>query len=478
LRNQPRKAVFVAEKPIANLGGTVLSIYLKQQHGGVNADDNEANNLGRVRLSITTAPDAVADPLPASLREILAIPEGQRSSGQARAIFSYWRTTVAEWKDDNEAIAVLWRDYPEGATQLVLEERQQLRETHVLKRGDFLQPGRVVGPGVPAFLHPLPTGAPVDRLSFAKWLVDRRSPTTARSIVNRVWQSYFGTGIVATSENLGTQCEPPSHPQLLDWLAVEFMDSGWSLKKLHRLIVTSATYRQSSNVSPELLSKDPANRLLARGPRFRVDAEIVRDIALQASGLLNDKVGGPSVFPPAPAFLFVPPASYAPKTWQQDTGPERYRRALYTFRFRSVPYPMLQTFDAPNGDSSCVRRGRSNTPLQALTTLNEPLFIEAARALALRAIKQGGPTDQDRLNYAFRLCVARAATPQESGVLLTLLRKEEKRLSQGWLSARDLTGFAVADKSPLPENITPNDWAAWTAVSRVLLNLDETITKE
>jgi hypothetical protein len=478
LRNQPRKAVFVAEKPIANPGGTVLNIYLKQDHGGINPDDNEANNLGRLRLSITTAPDAVADRLPAKVREILAIPEAQRTPAQMHAVFSYWRTTVAELKEDNAAIAALWRDYPEGATQLVLEERQQLRETHVLKRGDFLQPARVVSPGVPAFLPPLPAGAPVDRLSFARWLVDRGSPTTARSIVNRVWQGYFGTGIVATAENFGTQSEPPTHPQLLDWLAVEFMDSGWNLKKLHRLIVTSATYRQSSKVSPELLAKDPANRLLARGPRFRVDAEIVRDIALQASGLLNERVGGPSVFPPAPAFLFVPPASYAPKTWQEDTGPERYRRALYTFRFRSVPYPVLQTFDAPNGESSCVRRGRSNTPLQALTTLNEPLFIEAARALALRAIKQGGATDQDRLNYAFRLCVARTATPRESDVLLTLLRKEKKRLSLGWLSARELTGFAVTDKSPLPENVTPNDWAGWTAVSRVLLNLDETITKE
>ena len=210
LRNQPRKAVFVAEKPIANPGGTVLYIYLKQQHGGVNADDNEANNLGRVRLSITTTPDAVADPLPTNVREILAIPEAQRSPAQVRAVFSYWRTTIPEWKNENEAIATLWRDYPEGATQLVLEERQQLRETHILKRGDFLQPARVVGPGVPAFLHPLPAGAPVDRLSFAKWLVDPKSPTTARSIVNRVWQGYFGTGIVATSENFGTHANP--HP--------------------------------------------------------------------------------------------------------------------------------------------------------------------------------------------------------------------------------------------------------------------------
>jgi Protein of unknown function (DUF1553). len=335
-----------------------------------------------------------------------------------------------------------------------------------------------VQPGVPAFLHSLPAAAAPNRLTFANWLVDRRSPTTARSIVNRVWQAYFGNGLVATSENLGTQSEPPSHPELLDWLAVQFMEDGWSLKKLHRLIVTSNAYRQSSDAAPALIAKDPANRLLARGPRFRVDAEIVRDVALEASGLLNRKVGGPSVHPPAPAFLFLPPASYATKSWIEDTGGERYRRALYTFRFRSTPYPMLQAFDAPNGDYSCVRRARSNTPLQALVTLNEPIFVETARALALRTLRDGGQTEADRLNFAFRLCVARTPTASEKDVLLSVLHKQEQRLSTGWLSARDLTGFAVSDKSPLPPGITPNNWAAWTVVSRVLLNLDETITKE
>jgi hypothetical protein len=478
LRNQSRKAVFVAEKPIGYPQGTILNIYLKQFHGNEESDDNGQNSLGRVRLSFTTAPDAVADPVPQNVRDILATPAGERSPAQVRAVFSYWRTTVPEWKPANDQIAAIWHEHPEGTSQLVLKEREHLRETHILKRGDFLQPDRVVQPGVPAFLHPLPAGAPPNRLTFAKWLVDRKSPTTARSIVNRVWQSYFGTGIVATSENFGTQCETPSDPELLDWLAVQFMDDGWSLKNLHRLIVTSATYRQSSNATPELIAKDPANRLLARGPRFRVDAEIVRDAALEASGLLNPAIGGPSVHPPAPAFLFLPPASYATKSWIEDNGSDRYRRALYTFRFRSTPYPMLQAFDAPNGDSSCVRRARSNTPLQALTTLNEPLFVESARALAMRTLREGGQTDADRLSYAFRLCVARTPTPAEKDVLLELLHKQEQRLATGWLSARDLTGFGVSDKSPLPPDFNPNNWAAWTIVSRVLLNLDETITKE
>ncbi|MEO8129807.1 MAG: DUF1553 domain-containing protein, partial [Bryobacteraceae bacterium] len=426
----------------------------------------------------TTAPDATADPVPQNVREILAIPSGERSPAQVRRVFSYWRTTVPEWKAANEEIAAIWREHPEGTSQLVLKQREQPRQTHILKRGDFLQPDRVVRPGVPAFLNPLPAGAPPNRLTFANWLVDRKSPTTARSIVNRVWQSYFGTGLVATTENLGTQCDPPSHPELLDWLAVQFMDDGWSLKKLHRLIVMSSVYRQSSDATLELGEKDPANRLLARGPRFRVDAEIVRDVALEASGLLNTEVGGPSVHPPAPAFLFQPPASYAPKSWIEDTGRERYRRALYTFRFRSTPYPMLQAFDAPNGDSSCVRRARSNTPLQALITLNEPIFVESARALALRTLREGGQNDADRLSYAFRLCVARTPTAAEADVLLTVLHNQAQRLASGWLSAREVTGFATGDKSPLPPGITPNSWAAWTVVSRVLLNLDETITKE
>jgi hypothetical protein len=296
--------------------------------------------------------------------------------------------------------------------------------------------------------------------------------------VNRLWQSYFGIGLVSTSENLGKQSEPPSHPELLDWLAVEFMDRGWSLKATHRLIVTSATYRQSSHVTPELFTRDPYNRLLARGPRMRVEGEIVRDIALAASGLLNPKVGGPSVYPPAPDFLFVPPASYGPKNWYEEKGENRYRRALYTFRYRSVPYPMLQIFDAPNGDSSCVRRTQSNTPLQALTTLNEPQFLEAAQALARRTLSEGGPTDAERLRYAFRRCLARTPTEPEAADLLALLDKQKHRLAEGWISPWDLAGYKPEQQSQLPQGTTPVQVAAWTAVSHVLLNLDETITKE
>ena len=477
-RNLPRKAVFTVERPIANPGGTLLTFYLNQKHGGWNSDDNQSHNLGRFRLSITRSPDATADPLPQAVREILAVPAAQRTPAQAREVFHFWRTTVPEFQEGNARIEQLWQKHPQGSSQLVLLAREETRDTHMLTRGDFLKPGKTVASGVPAFLNPLPEGAPSNRLTFAKWLVDRESPTTARSQVNRIWQTYFGVGLVSTSEDLGKQSEAPSHPELLDWLAVEFMDRGWSLKSMHRLIVNSATYKQSSRVSPELVARDPYNRLLARGPRFRVEAEVVRDIALAASGLMNPKIGGPSVYPPAPDFLFLPPVSYGPKNWYEAKDADRYRRALYTFRFRSVPYPVLQNFDAPNGDSSCVRRSRSNTPLQALTTLNEPLFLESAQALALKTLSEGGATDAQRLRYAFRRCVARRPTPQETLELLSLLRKQRQRLADGWTSPWDLAGFDATKAPKMPKGSTPVQLAAWTVVSRVLLNLDETITKE
>ena len=483
LRNQPRKAVFRVEKPIANPKGSIIVVWLSQKHGGWNSDDNQNHNLGRLRLSMTRTPNATVDPVPMRVREILSIPRAERTPAETAAVFSYWRTTVPEWKEANALIAGLWKQHPEGSTQLVLQEREMPRATHILTRGDFQKPGREVAGGVPAFLHPLvrddswrndqPT-----RLTFARWLVDRKSPTTARSIVNRVWQAYFGTGLVATSENFGTQCEPPSHAELLDWLSVELMDRGWSLKSLHRLIVNSATYRQDSRITPELLERDPYNRLLARGPRFRVEAETVRDIALAASGLLNGHVGGPSVFPPAPDFIFLPPASYGPKQWHESQGRDRYRRGIYTFRYRSVPYPMMQTFDAPNGDMSCVRRVRSNTPLQALTTLNEPLFLETARALAARALTEGGTTDRQRLAFAFRTCVGRKPTPAEMSELLAFVGKQTKRYEKDEISPWKMTDTSPALASLMPQGVTPAKLAGWTALSRVLLNLDETITKE
>ena len=476
-RNVPRKAVFNLEEPVGFPGGTLLKFRLTQNHGGWNSDDNQNYNLGRFRFSVASVECAEADPLPAAVRKAFETPADQRSQAQIMAIFSYWRTTVPEWKEANEKIESLWQQHPEGTSQYTLAARDDRRLTHVLARGDFLKPTREVQPGTPAFLHSFATTQPT-RLDFARWLVDERSPTTARAIVNRVWQTYFGTGLVSTSEDFGLQGESPPHPELLDWLAVEFMANGWRLKWLHEQIVSSATYRQSSKVTPDLLARDPDNRLLARGPRFRMEAEAVRDIALAASGLLNPKLGGPPAYPPAPDFLFVPPASYGPKVWKEEIGPERYRRALYTFRFRSVPYPVLQTFDAPNGEFACVRRVRSNTPLQALASLNEPLFMESARALALKTLKEGGKSDVERMNYAFQRCTARTPDDQESAALFVLLGKELARFSLPDAKPWDLAANDPASPPQLPEGITPAQLAAWTAVSRVLLNLDETITKE
>ncbi|HAW29544.1 MAG TPA: hypothetical protein DCY03_15725 [Planctomycetaceae bacterium] len=470
-QNQPHEAVFRAEKPFGYPEGSRLTISLVQMHGGWNSDNNQTMNLGRFRISWSKSPNAHADPVPDRVREILTIPDAERTPRQQDQIFSYWRTTIPEWAAENERIETIWKQHPEGTTQLVYQERPQPRKTHLLDRGDFLKQKQVVQPGVPGFLNSLPTDAPVNRLTFARWLVDRQSPTTARAIVNRVWQAYFGQGIVSTSEDLGSQGAAPTHRKLLDWLAVWFMDEGWDMKKLHTLIVTSRTYQQSSRVSPELYAKDPYNRLLARGPRYRVDAEIVRDIALQASGLLNPEIGGPSVYPPAPAFLFDKPASYGPKTWNVEEDAERYRRAIYTFRFRSVPYPMLQAFDAPNGDISTVKRTRSNTPLQALTTLNETLFMECAVGLAETTLSTNSGSDESRIETAFRRCVSRYPSAEEKQVLSQFLNRQRHYFVDHPEEAKQ-----ISNQKKTKDATT--DFAAWVALSRVLLNMDETITKE
>ena len=469
--NQPRKAVFVLDKPIENPAGTILTLYLDQSHGGYDSNVGQNNNLGRIRLSVTDALAPVADPLPASVRAIVERGPAGRAATERREVFSYWRTTLPEWHAANRRVDDLWTRYPRGHTQLTLAERSAPRETHVLQRGDFLEPAGAVSPGVPAFLHAQPATAEPPRLAFARWLVDRKSPTTARAIVNQLWQAYFGIGLVTTPEDFGTQSEAPSHPGLLDWLAVEFMDSGWSLKRLHRLIVTSATYRQSSRQTQRARAGDPENRLLSRGPRLRADAEIIRDIALAASGLLSRRVGGPPARPPAPEILFKPPISFSEKPWPASEGEGRYRRGLYTFQYISAPYPAFEVFDAPNGATACVRRGRSNTPLQALTTLNEELFIEAARALARRTVAEA-EGDADRLARAVRLCLAREPRPAEASLLLGLLQKARQQLEEGALDAWELAALEPHDGP------SPVDEAVWTVVTRALLNLDETITKQ
>ena len=467
-RNEESTIVFAAEKPLAE--GEAVTFKIGQKIGGWNADDLQANALGRFRMSYTTSANPEADPVPPRIRAALAVPQAQRSAAQTAVIFSFWRTTVPEWQEANERIEKLWAQHPEGSTQFTLTPLEAPRMTSILKRGDWLKPDRAVQPGVPKVLNPLPAGAPPTRLTFARWLVDRQSPTTARALVNRVWQAYFGTGFVATSEDFGTQSERPSHPELLDWLAVDFMDGGWKLKRLHKLIVTSKTYRQSSRVTPELLAKDPYNRLLARGSRLRVEGEVVRDLQLAVSGLLNENMGGRAVMPPAPAFLFVAPASYAPFPWIDETGADRYRRAVYTWRRRTTPYPFLQVFDTPEGNTSCVRRVRSNTPLQALTTLNETISMEAAQALARRMLASGS-SEAERIGFGFRCVTSRKPSEAEARELIAFLERATKRFGNGKLDPRPLSGSKATDAGA-PEV------AAYTTVARVLLNLDEAFTKE
>lgn len=477
-RNLPRKAVFVPKRPVEGFAeGTVLTFLISQRHGGWNSDDNQNQNLGRFRLSVTTEPNPTADPLPVHVREIVERPTREWTPADEAVVFSYWRTVEPGFEQANDTVTRLLENHPEPHSQLVLQEREAPRGTSLLQRGDFLKPVKLVQPGTPSFLHELDEPAEHPRLTFAKWLVSDDSPTTARTIVNRIWQAYFGRGLVTTPEDLGTQAPAPSHPELLDWLAVELMENDWSLKHIHRLIVNSATYQQSSRVTPDLLERDPYNRLLARGSRFRLDAEIIRDSALAASGLLDTTVGGPPVYPPAPRIIFLPPTSYGPKVWDIDTGGDRYRRSLYTFRFRSVPYPMLQTFDAPTGESAVVKRNISNSPLQALTLLNEQVFLEAARAMARHAVRSAD-TDASRIAYAFRHALTRKPRAAETDELLSLLEKSKKRYSDGDLDPWAFLGASPDYADALPAGHSPAHMAAWTHVARVLLNLDETITRE
>jgi hypothetical protein len=330
-----------------------------------------------------------------------------------------------------------------------------------------------VRPEVPAVLHPFPPDAPRNRLGFARWLVDRRSPTTARVIVNRIWQAYFGQGLFTTPEDIGTRVDPPSHPELLDWLACEFMERGWSFKEMHRLITSSATYRQVSRIPPALLERDPYNRLLGRGPRFRVEAEIVQDIALSVSGLLNPKIGGPSVYPPIPGS--VADQVYGGFSWPESKGEDRYRRGMYTFWKRALPFPTLLAFDAPPAENSCTRRMRSNTPLQALVTLNERTFVDAAQAMGLRVLREGGADNASRAVYAFRLATGRPPAERELKALLNFWEEQYRYFEDRTAAALTV---ALSDPKNVPPEINLHKAAAWAMVSRALLNLDETLTKE
>ncbi len=357
-------------------------------------------------------------------------------------------------------------------TTLVMKELPKPRPTHVHVRGNHRNLGEEVQPGVPAAWHPLPPNQPANRLTLARWLVDPDNPLVGRVTMNRLWARYFGHGFVETSEDFGVQGEPPTHPELLDWLATEFVARHWSMKAMHRLVVTSATYRQDARVTPPLYERDPYNRLYARGPRFRLSAEAVRDNALAVSGLLTRKLGGPSVFPYQPDGIWNNP--YSSDRWVMSTNGDQYRRGLYTFWRRTAPYAAFMAFDAPSREVCWERRVRTNTPLQALATLNDKSFIECSAALARRIVTEAKSDAAARAAYGFRLCVARAPNRTELDQLLALYRERLEAYRKDPAAARLM---AAGGLSAPPAGTDAAELAAWTVVANVLLNLDETITK-
>ncbi len=427
-----------------------------------------------------------ASSLPKELQEIVKLDRSKRSDAQKAKLRDYfvehaYAKTRSIFDPLHQQLADVEKQRNDLnnqiSTTLVFKESKPLKPAYILKRGEYDQKGEKVDRKVPAFLPPLPDDAPRDRLGFAQWLVDPSNPLVARVTVNRFWQQLFGTGLVKTSEDFGSQGEPPSHPELLDWLAVEFREGGWNTKSFLKQIVMSATYRQSSHITNDRLAKDPANRLLSRGPRFRLDAEMLRDQALFLSGLLVEQVGGPSVKPPQPPGLWEAVGYTSSNTakFVADQGNEKvHRRSLYTFWKRTAPPPEMSILDAPSREACTVRRERTNTPLQALMLLNDPQYVEAARGLGERTLREGGSTPEDRITFMFRLVTARRPDDKEFRELIAAYHDLMKTYSENVEAAKKLitTGESKPDAT-----LPPNELAAWTMIANLLLNLDEVITK-
>ncbi|MFG0333818.1 MAG: PSD1 and planctomycete cytochrome C domain-containing protein [Maioricimonas sp. JB049] len=470
-----RTAVFTFADPVAAGQGTTLDIRLEH------LSPHHHHNLGRFRLSLTSRPEPSlkADAgIPAEVIAALKAPADQRTDEQAKRLDEEFRRTdpgvVAAQAAVEKARKTL--DGHRGAylKTMVMQDRKEPRKTYPLIGGVWDNPDTTqpLQPGIPEVLPPLPGEAPKNRLALARWLVRRDNPLTARVTVNRYWQHFFGTGLVKTAEDFGTQGEPPSHPDLLDWLAVEFMESGWDVKQLQKRIVMSAMYRQSSEVTEERLQKDPLNRLLSRAPRYRLTAQAIRDQALYLAGLLVEQVGGPPVKPYQPGGVWLD-LTLGKIKYEQDHGEKLYRRSLYTFWRRSVAPTML--FDVPARQTCVVQQSRTNTPLHALTLMNDITYVEASRRMAGRVIREGGTTAGDRLVYAFRLATARYPTDDERAALIRLYETMQQRYEGNEAAAEEL--LAVGE-SPRPDGIDVTRLAAMTAVMNVILNLDETITRE
>ncbi len=427
-----------------------------------------AASLGRFRFSVAHVEgQATAASVPVDVEAVLTRERDSWTDAERAEVRRAFNRVVPELADARTEIDDLRNKLPKLAATMVMQEwpRDHTRVTHRHHRGEYLSPREPVTPGVPAMLTTTSDAGPSNRLEFARWLVSDGHPLTARVTVNRAWQAFFGVGLVESSGDFGTQSEPPSHPGLLDWLATEFMADGWSMKRLHRLIVTSATYRQSSQGTDESYMDDPRNRLLARGPRLRMQAETVRDTLLMASGLLSPKMDGPSVYPPQPQSVTA--LAYGSTKWEPSEGEDRYRRSLYTFNKRTAPFAAYTTFDAPTGEVCVSRRNTSNTPLQALTLLNSEMYLEMSRALARRGIERHPDSAEDRATDIFRLVLTRPPTADELVALLDYQQSQLTRLSDGELNS-NLIGIS---------DDTSAELASWMMVARVVMNLDEAITK-
>ncbi len=463
-------------QPIAHPGGARLGFKFESYHGN-------SHVVGRWRVAVTRAPDPTACwPVTDDLRALLEIPAAQRDAAQQQAVMAAHRSSSPEYRRLEKELHRLTLRIQEleqaKPATLVMQERKEPRESYVHLRGDFLSKGPVVTPGVPAFLPPLPADEPPNRLTLARWLVSPANPLTPRVTANRLWERFFGTGLVKTSEDFGKQAESPSHPDLLDWLASQLVYNGWNLQALQRQILLSASYRQSAAVDARKLEHDLFNRLLARGPRFRLDAEAIRDQALAISGLLVPDLGGPSVYPAQIPNLWKEIGFLRPEIgmdeWPASEGPDLYRRALYTFWRRVCTYPTFATFDAPSRDVCLARRPRTNTPLQALAALNEPTLLECARVFAQRILLEGGPQPQDQLAFAFQLATARPPTDAER---TRLLQFHDRQLAEFQRDPQAADQLLAVGAAPRPPHLDRARLAAWMMVANVLLNLDETLTK-
>jgi hypothetical protein len=469
---QPHAALFQTETPLGDGSSTPLTFILEHQ------SQNEKAAIGRFRISAsTTESPQLAPALPEHIRIILNAQAAKRTEEQKNDLSCYYRSISPLLKPTRDRLfelTELLRKLP-IVTTLVMQERPSWERpfTYLRVRGSFLNKGQKVYAGVPAVLHPLPESQLANRLGLAHWLVDKNNPLVARVTVNRFWEQIFGRGIVETAEDFGTRGARPTHPELLDWLATEFMQARWSMKAMHRLMVTSATYRQSSHIPPDLRERDPTNELWARGPRFRLEAEMIRDVVLAASGQLCRTMGGPSVFPFQPEGIWNQPY-YQDYHWATSQGCDGYRRGLYTFWRRTTPYPSFMNFDASSREFCNVRRIRTNTPLQALTALNDLAFFDAAKGLAKRILVEAAPSDKARATYGFRLCVSRYPKPKELDQLLNLYHQQLQHFQQD-----PQAGAKIMEGVILPaKEADPAEFSAWTVVSNLLLNMDETLTKE